>query len=94
MTKSFTGNFFEDFKPGQIIRHATPRTLTDGDSALYIALTAQHLGSAVRRRLRHRSLDGHQIQRPGRRVGRVGRALQRLAAGRELGSARRCRTYP
>jgi 2-methylfumaryl-CoA hydratase len=39
MTKSFTGNFFEDFKPGQVIRHATPRTLTDGDSALYIALT-------------------------------------------------------
>ncbi len=39
MSKSFTGNFFEDFKPGQVIRHATPRTLTDGDSALYIALT-------------------------------------------------------
>lgn len=39
MAKSFSGNFFEDFKPGQIIAHATPRTLTDGDSALYIALT-------------------------------------------------------
>ena len=39
MAKSFTGNFFEDFKPGQVLRHATPRTLTDGDSALYIALT-------------------------------------------------------
>ncbi|HWA21319.1 MAG TPA: MaoC family dehydratase [Caulobacterales bacterium] len=38
MSKSFTGNFFEDFKPGQVLRHATPRTLTDGDSALYIAL--------------------------------------------------------
>ena len=33
------GNFFEDFKLGQIIRHATPRTITDGECALYIALT-------------------------------------------------------
>jgi 2-methylfumaryl-CoA hydratase len=39
MTKSVTGNFFEDFKPGQVIQHATPRTLTDGDAALNIALT-------------------------------------------------------
>jgi 2-methylfumaryl-CoA hydratase len=39
MAKSFAGNFFEDFKPGQVIRHATPRTLTDGDIALYIGLT-------------------------------------------------------
>jgi 2-methylfumaryl-CoA hydratase len=37
--KSNPGNFFEDFKLGQIIRHATPRTLTDGDSALYTAMT-------------------------------------------------------
>jgi 2-methylfumaryl-CoA hydratase len=33
------GNFFEDFKLGQSIRHATPRTITDGECALYIALT-------------------------------------------------------
>lgn len=39
MSKSFAGNFFEDFKPGQVLRHATPRTLTDGDGALYVALT-------------------------------------------------------
>jgi 2-methylfumaryl-CoA hydratase len=37
--KSNPGNFFEDFKLGQIIRHAAPRTLTDGDIALYTALT-------------------------------------------------------
>jgi len=33
------GNFFEDFKLGQVLHHATPRTITDGDCALYIALT-------------------------------------------------------
>ena len=40
MSKSKTeaGNFFEDFKVGQTIRHATPRTLTDADAALNIAL--------------------------------------------------------
>src|SRR3954452_14645920 len=32
------GNFFEDFRLGQIIVHATPRTVTSGDVALYIAL--------------------------------------------------------
>src|SRR5262249_20311341 len=29
---------FEDFRIGQVIRHATPRTLTSGDVALYTAL--------------------------------------------------------
>jgi 2-methylfumaryl-CoA hydratase len=32
------GNFFEDFSLGQKIRHATPRTVTAGDAALYTAL--------------------------------------------------------
>jgi 2-methylfumaryl-CoA hydratase len=32
------GNFFEDFRLGQTIRHATPRTVTLGDVALYNAL--------------------------------------------------------
>ncbi len=36
--KTNTGNFFEDFRLGQRIRHATPRTLTQGDRALYMAL--------------------------------------------------------
>jgi 2-methylfumaryl-CoA hydratase len=32
------GNFFEDFRLGQQIRHATPRTVTLGDVALYNGL--------------------------------------------------------
>ena len=36
--KTTTGNFFEDFRVGQIIVHATPRTVTDGDVALHTAL--------------------------------------------------------
>jgi 2-methylfumaryl-CoA hydratase len=37
---SFTnaGRFFEDFRIGETIRHATPRTLTLGDASLYSAL--------------------------------------------------------
>ena len=38
MTKTIPGNFFEDFRVGQTIRHATPRTVTAGDQALYTAL--------------------------------------------------------
>src|SRR4051794_35747462 len=38
MTKTSAGNFFEDFRLGQTIRHATPRTLTGGDVSLYTAL--------------------------------------------------------
>src|SRR3954463_5843506 len=38
MTKTTPGNFFEDFRLGQVIRHATPRTITAGDVALYNAL--------------------------------------------------------
>src|SRR5262245_26707975 len=33
-----TDNYFEDFRTGQLIRHATPRTVTTGDVALYNAL--------------------------------------------------------
>jgi 2-methylfumaryl-CoA hydratase len=36
--KTNPGNFFEDFKLDQEIRHATPRTVTAGDVALYTAL--------------------------------------------------------
>ncbi len=39
MTKSKSGYFFEDFFVGMILRHATPKTVTEGDVALYIALT-------------------------------------------------------
>lgn len=38
MTKTNSGNFFEDFRLGQTIRHATPRTVTTGDVALYNGL--------------------------------------------------------
>lgn len=38
MSKADPGRFFEDFAVGQEIRHATPRTLTEGDVALYAAL--------------------------------------------------------
>ena len=37
--KTRMGNFFEDFGVGQKIGHATPRTITEGDVALYTALT-------------------------------------------------------
>jgi len=33
--KTNPGNFFEDFAVGQVIRHATPRTVTEGDRAVY-----------------------------------------------------------
>jgi 2-methylfumaryl-CoA hydratase len=38
MSKTGAGTFFEDFRLGQVIRHATPRTMTQGDVALYGAL--------------------------------------------------------
>jgi 2-methylfumaryl-CoA hydratase len=36
--KTSPGNFFEDFRLGQKLAHATPRTLTVGDASLYTAL--------------------------------------------------------
>src|SRR5438876_8757365 len=38
MVKFSSGNFFEDFRLGQLIEHATPRTITVGDVALYNGL--------------------------------------------------------
>lgn len=38
MSKTNPGNFFEDFTVGQVIEHATPRTVTAGDRAVYGAL--------------------------------------------------------
>ncbi len=38
-TKTQPGRFFEDFRLGETLAHATPRTLTVGDAALYTALT-------------------------------------------------------
>ena len=39
MTKSNPGLFFENFHVGMVLRHATPKTLTEGDVALYTGLT-------------------------------------------------------
>jgi 2-methylfumaryl-CoA hydratase len=36
--KTNPGRFFEDFAVGQVLEHATPRTLTAGDAALYMGL--------------------------------------------------------
>jgi hypothetical protein len=38
MSKTNPGNYFEDFRLGQVLSHATPRTVTAGDVALYNAL--------------------------------------------------------
>lgn len=38
MSKTDPGNYFEDFRLGQVIAHPTPRTVTAGDVALYTAL--------------------------------------------------------
>ncbi len=38
MTKTNPGHFFEDFTLGRVFEHATPRTVTQGDRALYQAL--------------------------------------------------------
>ena len=38
VTKTSPGNFFEDFRIGQALPHAVPRTVTEGDVALHLAL--------------------------------------------------------
>ena len=38
MTKTSAGNFFEDFRLGQTLRHSTPRTMTGGDFSVYTGL--------------------------------------------------------
>ncbi|MDF1585086.1 MaoC family dehydratase [Marinimicrococcus flavescens] len=39
MGKAGAGRFFEDYAVGETLRHATPRTVSEGDTALYLALT-------------------------------------------------------
>jgi 2-methylfumaryl-CoA hydratase len=36
--KAERGNFFEDFRLGQVFEHAPPRTVSEADAALYLAL--------------------------------------------------------
>ena len=49
--RPLSGYFFEDYRVGQKFVHATPRTITTGDVALYIGLTgarhAAHCASTV-----------------------------------------------
>jgi len=39
MAKTNPGNFFEDFEVGSELVHAVPRTITEGEAAMYIGLT-------------------------------------------------------
>ena len=39
MSKTDPGRFFEDFRVGEMLSHATPRTVSEADAALYLALT-------------------------------------------------------
>ena len=56
-SRPLDGYFFEDYAIGQRFVHATPRTLTAGDVALYIALTGArqpaHCAEPVARALGH-----------------------------------------
>ena len=38
LSKTASGRFFEDFQIGEVLRHATPRTVHSGDASLYSAL--------------------------------------------------------
>ncbi len=45
-SKTNPGRFFEDFRVGETISHATPRTVGEGERALYIALTGSRFALA------------------------------------------------
>ena len=53
--RPLSGYFFEDYRVGQKFVHATPRTITTGDIALYLALTgtrhATHCATTVAQNL-------------------------------------------
>ena len=53
------GHFLEDFEVDRVFRHATPRTITVGDVALYIALTGArnpvHCSEPLARSMGHRA---------------------------------------
>lgn len=44
MTKTNPGRYFEDFRLGETLVHATPRTISAGDVALYVAFTGARYG--------------------------------------------------
>ena len=37
--KNFKSRYFEDYNLGEVINHSVPRTITDGDSAIYLSTT-------------------------------------------------------
>ena len=43
--KSSKGRFFEDYQLGEVIYHATPRTMTDGDRSIYIGVYSSRFAS-------------------------------------------------
>jgi 2-methylfumaryl-CoA hydratase len=63
--KTRAGNFFEDFAVGQVFQHAVPRTVTDGDVSLYIALTGDrrplHCSNEFARSLGFKSAPAHDL---------------------------------
>ena len=91
MSKTNSGNFFEDFQLGQVIVHATPRTVTTGDVALYTALYGGRFAVQSSERLR----PCHRLsQKPGRRPAGVPHRLRQDRAGhfaQRRGQSRLCR---
>ena len=57
MAKTNPGNFFEDFEVGAELVHAVPRTITEGEAAMYIGLTGSryplHCSAEFARSLGH-----------------------------------------
>ncbi|MGB2693867.1 MAG: MaoC family dehydratase [Dehalococcoidia bacterium] len=64
-TKTRTGNFYEDFTVGQVFHHAVPRTVTEGDRSLYIALTGDrrplHCSTEFAKSLGYPSAPAHDL---------------------------------
>ena len=65
MAKTNAGHFFEDFHADQVLKHAVPRTITEGDQALYIALTGDrsivHSSAELARNIGHRREPIHDL---------------------------------
>ena len=78
-TKTNPGNFFEDFRYGQIIRHATPRTITEGDAGPL----HEPLRPALRRAV---------LRRRSRAPSAIRRHPSTTSSCSTSSSARRCRT--
>ncbi len=79
MSKSNIGRFFEDYSFGEVIAHAVPRTLTEGERALYHALyPARH---ALNSSDEFAPLKLRVAARPYRRLGRVSYGFRQNRTG-------------